>query len=256
MRFFAHFRLMTVHSICAVIVVGAGWLAPTAVLAQDGDSFEWSITPYIWATDTKLDLTYRGEGIGGDEISFNDLLDVLDTAFMVHAEGGKGHWSIFGDLTYLETSDTDQRTLLTIDTDSEQTFLDAGVAYWPGRVGSSLSLIGGLRYTGFDDRYTIRMDEEGLTSLRTSNDYYDVLLGVRYHWDISDRWALLSHADFSFGDSEGTYLLRANFAVTVGARRQNRILFGYQYMQAEFKDGDLSSDFRYQGPMAGFNFRW
>ena len=62
--------------------------------------------------------------------------------------------------------------------------------------------------------------------------------------------------DISFGDSECAFLLRANFAYIVGKRRQNRILFGYQYKEAEFKDGGLLMDFSYQGPMAGFNFRF
>jgi len=241
---------------CILLLLVFGGLSPAAAQYPQDQAFGWSVTPYIWATDTKLDLAYRGEDIGGAEISFDDLLDVLDTAFMIHVEGGKGHWSMFGDLTYLETSDTEQRRLFTVDTDSEQVFLDAGVGYWPSGAGSNLSLIGGLRYTSFDDRYTFRVDDEELGRLRTSNDYYDALLGVRYRWDMSERWALLTHADFSFGDSGGTYLLRANFAVTVGARRQNRILFGYQYMVAEFEDGDVSLDYRYQGPMAGFNFRW
>ena len=231
-------------------------LPAAAAQGEQTGAPRWSITPYIWATETSVDLAFRDADIGTGEISFGDLLDVLDAAFMIHVEGGGGNWSAFGDLTYLETSDTDQRTLFTLDTDSEQLILDAGVGYWPGGAGSNLSLIGGLRYTSFDDRYTFLVDDEELGRLRTSNDYYDALLGVRYRWDMSERWALLTHADFSFGDSEGTYLLRANFAVTVGARRQNRILFGYQYMVAEFEDGDVTSDYRYQGPMAGFNFRW
>ena len=73
---------------------------------------------------------------------------------------------------------------------------------------------------------------------------------------MNERWSLLTRADFSFGDSQGTFLVQANFAYTVGKRQQNRILFGYQYKQAEFRDGDLTTDFSYQGPMAGFNFRW
>ena len=62
--------------------------------------------------------------------------------------------------------------------------------------------------------------------------------------------------DLSFGDSEGTFLLRANFAYIVGKHRQNRILFGYQYKEAEFRDDDVVTDFSYQGPMAGFNFHF
>ena len=60
----------------------------------------------------------------------------------------------------------------------------------------------------------------------------------------------------SFGDSEGTFLLRANLAWAVGQRRQNKILFGYQYKQANYEDNGLKSEYRISGPMAGFSFRF
>jgi len=224
--------------------------------AQSSDGMQWSVTPYIWASDTTVDLTFRDTNIGAGDISFGDLLDALDAAFMVHVEGGKGNWSAFGDFTYLKTSDTTERTLITIDADNEQVFLDAAVAFWPGGVGSQLNLFGGLRYSGFDDRYRFSIGGMQVGEQRSTNDYYDVLLGVRYRFDLAERWELLTRGDLSFGDSEGTFLLRANFAYLVGKRRQNRILFGYQFKEAEFKDGDLVTDFSYQGPMAGFNFRF
>lgn len=57
-------------------------LVPLAsVRGQDTNSFGWSITPYLWATETSVDLTFRDANIGAGEISFNDLLDVLDAAF-------------------------------------------------------------------------------------------------------------------------------------------------------------------------------
>ena len=40
---------------------------------------------------------------------------MTDSAFMIHVETGKGHWSGFVDLTYLEISDRDKRTLLNVD---------------------------------------------------------------------------------------------------------------------------------------------
>ena len=234
-------------------------LLPAAVVeAQEATDFGWSITPYIWATETSVDLTFRDTDIGGGEISFGDLLDVLDAAFMVHVEGGKGNWTAFGDLTYLKTSDTNERTLFVVDSRSEQLFLDAAVAWWPGGAGSNFNLYGGLRLSDFDDRYTFRLaaDNTPVGERRSDKDYYDALLGLRYRFDFSDRWALLTQADASFGDSEGTYLLRANLAWTVGKRQQNRILFGYQFKTAEFTDADLNLDFDYQGPMVGFNFRF
>ncbi len=78
------------------IALAACCLFAGNVWAQSGDKIGWSITPYLWASNTKGDLTFRDTGIGGDKITFNDLLDVLDTAFMAHVEGGKGMWSVFG----------------------------------------------------------------------------------------------------------------------------------------------------------------
>ncbi len=234
-------------------------LMPAAAThGQEMDNFGWSITPYLWATETTVDLTFRDADVGAGEISFSELLDVLDAAFMIHVEGGGGNWSAFGDLTYLKTSDSTQRAAFVVDSNSKQLFFDGAVAWWPGGVGSNFSLFGGLRHSGFDDRYTFRLiiNNAPVGERRSTKDYYDALVGLRYRFDLSERWALLTRADTSFGDSEGTLLVQANLAWTVGKRQQNRILFGYQYKTADFRDDDLGTDFSYQGPMAGFNFRF
>ena len=231
--------------------------AAVGASAQDRDSINWSVTPYIWASDTSLDLTVRDSNVGGSvDVPFNDLLDVIDTAFQIHLEGGRGQWSAFSDITIIETSDTRDRPMVTIDSKSKQTLIDAVVAYWPGGVGSPLNVFGGVRYSAFDERYTFSSEGNPIAERRSDTDYYDALVGLRYRFDFSERWALLTRGDLSFGDSEGTALVQGLFAYTVGKRRQNRILFGYQYKTAEFEDGGLTQDFTYQGPMAGFNFRF
>ena len=233
-------------------ILGMAWVSG----AEAQERLQWSITPYLWATDTKVDLRLDGEPIGGDEIAFDDLLDVLDTAFMVHVEAGKGHWSAFGDLTYLETSETNVREVLTIDSDSEQAFFDAAAGWWPQGVGRGLNLYGGIRYARFDDRYRFRLDEELLAEHRNDVDYTDALIGVRYLFDLSERWSLQTRADTSFGDSEGTWLLRAQLAWTVGKRRQNQFILGYELKEAEYDDNGVRARYRYSGPTAGFNFRF
>jgi len=242
-------------SALAILLLSSG-LVSTAT-AQDGDKLAWSVTPYIWASDTSLDISLSDPGIsGGTEIKFSDLLDVLDAAFQIHVEAGKGNWSGFGDLTYIETSDTVNRPLLIIDSNNKQTVLDAAIAYWPNGVGSQLNIFGGLRYSGFDDRYRITFNTNPLVEQRSTQDYYDALLGLRYRFDLSERWALLTRGDVSFGDSEGTWLAQGLFAYTVGTRQQNRLVFGYQYKVAEFNNAGMVTEFSYSGPMAGFNFRF
>ena len=245
----------TVWLLILLLAVSAGLDAPGAS-AQNTDKIPWSIIPYVRATDTKLDLSFQDNDLGSERISFDDLLDVLDAAFMVHVEGGRGNWSAFGDLTYLETSDKEKRPVLTIDIEGEQTFLDAAVAYWPDGVGSPLNVFGGVRYTSLEDRYRFALGGSQLARRKSSEDYYDALLGLRYRFDLAERWSVLTRGDFSFGDSEGIFLVQASVAYTVGTGRQNRIISGYQYKEAEYENGDLTTEFTYHGPVAGFNFRF
>jgi len=194
------------------------------IASQDSGKLGWSITPYLWASDTSLDMTVTDSGIGGGtEIPFADLLDVLESAFQIHVEAGKGNWSGFGDLTYIETSDTISRPLLIIDTSNKQKVLDAAVAYWPNGVGSQLNFFGGLRYSGFDDRYLFSLGANPLVERRSTKDYYDALLGIRYRFDLSERWALLTRGDISFGEKQICVWLPIQGSGVQGRRAKHRV---------------------------------
>jgi hypothetical protein len=119
-------------------------------------------------------------------------------------------------------------------------------------------VFGGLRYTSAETRFDFVSvpNDTPLGTQRSDSDFYDALLGLRYRFDLSERWSLQTRGDASFGDSEGTLLARASFAYTVGARRDNRVLVGYQYKQLEFTEGDAVTKIRLQGPTAGFSFRF
>lgn len=232
-------------------------VAPGQAMAQSTNASTWSITPYVWGSSTTLDLSFRDQNIASGDLSFSDALDKLDGVLMMHVEhNGPGKWSAFGDLVYLNLSDSNALTLATVDSKNKQLAFDAALAYWPAGVGTELSIFGGLRYSGFDDTYGFRIADTQVAERKSTKDYYDALFGIRYRFDLAERWSLLTQADASFGDSEGTYLLRGNFAYTVGKRGQNQIVFGYQHKEGKFKDGDLTSDFAFSGPMAGFNFRF
>lgn len=232
-------------------------ILPATADDHGGDSLSWAVTPYLWAPNTTIDLSLGDNSIGG-EVSFSDILDTLDAAFMGHVEAAKGNWSAFADLTYVDASDTTERTLIRIASQNKQTFLDLAVAWHPRGIHEAFSIFGGLRYTAADSRFDFVSvpNDTPLGSRRSDSDYYDALLGLRYRFDLSDRWSLQTHGDVSFGDTEGTLLARASFAYIVGERRENRILIGYQYKQLELKDSDVTTEIRMQGPTAGFSFRF
>ncbi len=242
-------------AVLALLLVGL----PTgfgAVTAWAAESLKWSVTPYIWATETTVDLTANGTPLGGGTVTFSDLMDATDASFQIHVEAGRSRWSGFIDLTYLDTSDDDDFGPVRIETDSEQLLVDLAVAFWPGGEAKGLSFYGGLRFTDLDDEYEFKLMGSPVGTLRSERDFTDLLLGVRYIYEIGERWSLATRGDVSFGDSEGIFQLEAFFRYAVGKRRANGILFGYRYKEAEFEEGGIEEDYEYKGPLAAFNFRF
>ena len=70
-----------------LIAHGSFAMFATNANAQTGDVAHWSITPYIWASDTSLDFTLNGSPVGRADQSFGDVLDPLVAAFQIHVEG-------------------------------------------------------------------------------------------------------------------------------------------------------------------------
>ncbi len=242
-------------AVLALLLVGL----PTgfgAVTARAAEPLKWSVTPYIWATETTVDLTADGTPIGGGTVTFSDLMDATDASFQIHVEAGRSRWSGFIDFTYLDTFDDEDFGGVKIETDSEQWLIDLAVAFWPGGEEKGLSFYGGLRYTDLDDEYEFKMMGSSIGTLRSQRDFTDLLLGVRYRFTMGKHWSLWTRGDVSFGDSEGTFQLEGFFRYAVGKRRTNGILFGYRYKEAEFEEGGLVEDYQYKGPAAAFNFRF
>ncbi len=241
-------------AICAILGLA---IAAPANGAENG-AINWSFTPYLWATETKFDLTANGTPIGGGTVTFSDLVDTTDASLQVFVEGGRegGNWSAFIDLTYLDTSDEVDVVAVRIETDSEQLIIDAAIAYWPQGEAGGLNLFGGIRYTSLDDRFTFIDSGTGVTLATLTNDrgFTDLLLGGWYRFDFNGRWSILTHVDYAFGDSDGIFQLQALIRYAVGRNRQHGILIGYTYKEAELEDGGLEEDYEYKGPVACFNF--
>ena len=233
-------------------------LLPAIALGAD-TGLKWSITPYIWASDTKFDLKAGDTPIGG-EVTFDDLLDTTDTSFQVVTEVGRdgGNWSAFIDLTYLETSDNYKGQLLFADSESEQWFMDAAISWWPQGEEQGFNIYGGARYTDLDDRtkFFLTEDKLPLTTLRNDRDFLDALIGVRQFFTLAERWSLLAQADYSSGDSDGIYQVQALVRYGMGKQKQYGLMLGYRYKEAEFEHDDLKEKFEYKGPLVGFNFRF
>jgi hypothetical protein len=257
------------------------WLQHTALLAvfwtlcsapataEDAPSeraWAWSVTPYIWLTDTSYKLRADAEDIGSGTVDFGELYDTVDASFQVVIETGPsgGRWSGFVDVTYLSTSDDETVELdglgsLGLDAKSDQLYIDAAIAFWPWRDVSGFNVYGGVRYTNLDDKTTVDVVDpvsQRLGVIRLDRDYTDALIGVRDIFKLTENWALTIRADYGFGDSEGILMAQTALRWVVGRNRRHGLMVGYRYKEAEFEGDDLDEEYDYKGPVVGFNFQF
>ena len=73
---------------------------------------------------------------------------------------------------------------------------------------------------------------------------------------LAERWALLTRADYSNGDSEGIWQVQAVFRYGIGSDQQYGLMFGYRYKKAKYEYDNIEEDNEYYGPLIGFNFRF
>lgn len=225
-----------------------------------GEGLDWSVTPYLWATETNYKLKFDGTPVDSGTVTFDDLIDTTDASFQLVTEAGFSdyRWSVFADVTYLDTSDTYRGPLLRIDSDSEQWLVDGGLAWWPWGEAGGFNLFAGARYTDLDDNYEFKLADNSLSLGVADNqrDFLDVMVGVRHRFDLAERWSLLTRADYSSGDSEGIWQVQAVFRYGMGEGNKYGLMLGYRYKKAKYENRGIEEDNEYYGPLLGFNFRF
>ncbi len=241
-----------------------GGLIALNAIAEEQNPMLWSVSPYIWYTDTEYGIEAEGSQVGGGKITADDLFDSLDVGGQVVVEAGRaqGHWSGFVDATYLKMSDDETAEFedlgkLRLDAESEQWIIDAAIAYWPMGVDRGGKLYAGVRYTDLDDEITLdALDlSTRVGTLELERDYTDLLMGGSYKMDLGSRWSVHGRGVYSTGDSEGIFQVQA-FVMYKLKGRLRGLIAGYRYKDAEFEDNDITEDYEYRGPFVALNFRF
>jgi hypothetical protein len=250
-------------------------LAATALTVASpahAENWEWTIAPYLWASDVGLDLSINDNvDIGGDA-AFKDLLDKVDTVFMGHFEGRNNRWGMYLDTIYLDLSDSKSVSVgpggpilgdLTADAGMKMKLYDAGGLYRLSEAGADVQfdLLAGVRYIDVDVDVNLTLPDPGMTlvDISTGPSETDLMLGGRVIGRFADRWHWALRADLSFGGSNGTYNGLASMGYTFGESRLFTLTAGYRYMSIDIegvsrRGNPTKADITMSGPILGFIF--
>ena len=248
----------------AAVSAGTAWAAD-----EEQDRWQFEVTPYLFASG--LDGSIGLRGVEADvDMSFGDIWDRLDKAFMLMATAQKGDWIYGFDAMYVELGGEQASTWqgllgnsntarLNVDMTQEVYALSAGRKIW-GEDRSRLDVVGVARYTRLESGLTLALTTgspllpDGSRSVNDEFDWWDAAVGVRYLAPLSENWDMVGYADVGAGGSDLTYQLLAGvnwrFSKTFSGK------FGYRYFYQDYSKDDFKWDMAMGGVFAGLGIRW
>lgn len=232
----------------------AGLLVPvSAADTRNPDEWQFSGEVYLWGAsiDAKPD---GGENV---HISFSDLIDNLDMAFMGGFGARKGKWSLLSDFIYLDVEDDQtgsarvlRRNVRTeVDVELEAWIITLGAGYTVIETDSFyMDLLAGARYLWIE--LPLEFDFGSIKLKATPSEHiWDGIVGARGEVALSDKWYVSYYGDVGRGGSDMTWQARLGLGY-----RFDKVdaMFGYRYLDYDLR-GDLD-DLTVKGPYAGVRF--
>jgi hypothetical protein len=241
--------------------------AATAALASGAaaaEEWQWSATPYLWATDLGLSVTVADRGLVDAEIAFEDLVETIDTAALVRVEGMRGEHGMAFDLFNVELADSHDAPLtdqgdasLTLDAAVRLTIIDATGVYDAGGDGKGFSLLYGARVIEQRNDIEASLGRADTTSPARSYDatdtLVDALVGFRYSRELAHDFSYRFALDVSHGDTEYTWSAGPTIGYTFGADDRYELTAGYRHMVVKYDTAELvESEMSMSGLLLGF----
>lgn len=232
---------------------------------KTGEGWEFRTAAYLWMAN--INGTQTVEGTEADlDISFGDVLKVLDFAGEVHVEALKDNkWGFFIDGTYLKLGPEAKKGPIDIRIGYKYWLWELGGVYrantWPTSNGhAAVDLLLGGRYTSMD--VDLDFQKRPLPNVTGSASWTDLIAGARLFMDLPNNWTIALRGDvggFGIGGSsdlslQGVLVFRWNF------KPDWNLDLGYRALYQDYESGSGSNKFAYDatthGPLLGFEYRF
>jgi hypothetical protein len=229
-------------------------LLMVAVTPARADDWQWSVTPYVWATDLGANVSIPGRPAIDRTISFGDLIKDLDMTAQVHVEAQHGRNGVTFDMFSNQLSKDSQFALpqlggasASLSSKITMTVLDAGGVFSPSAGPDGFKLLYGSRM--FIQRASIdaRIAPAPSVTLDEHQDFdattIDALIGAGYSQRLFGGLSVLAHGDASTGGTRYTWTGSAGLSYAFGSSGRYAVTAGYRRMQIKLS-GDGSPDTR------------
>lgn len=250
-----------VQTICCALLLVSG-----SVWAQDSDSWDWKITPYLWMVGIDGELGI-GEIRQDLDVSFSDILSDLEIGGEIYGELGKGNHAVHLDYTYLRLRPDPTPARMppfpensTLSTKMTINIFEPAYNYRFDGAGSGTSLVLGARYLDIEMRITPDIPSSSYMggALEAGPNWWDYFVGVKTFNKISTNWDFEFYGTIGTGGSDLPWTLQA----VLGRRfsNDNRLDLGFRAWGIDYSGADNARgttaylDTRMYGFLIGYQF--
>jgi hypothetical protein len=199
------------------------------------------------------------------DITFRDIVDHLQGAFMAALEGRYGRWTAAIDVNYLKVED---RSIplpapappgASADYTAKQTMIEFQARYqFLHRAPVAIDVLAGGRVWILDNSATISETGQPTTSLALDERWTDPFLGARASIDLSPRVMLQLHGDVGGFDAGSKFTWQALGTLRYRISSRWAAQLGYRDVDIDFRDDGKGFfyDVGYRGPVVSATYRF
>lgn len=239
-------NLLITGSLALAVTASAQNAAP----AGPASDWSWSLAPYVWLTGIEGDIS-AGPLTSEFDASFSDLVDHLELAFSMVADGNNGEFGLRSDVFYVELEESSTTAAGKVKGNVEEwiiTIAPYARVIDDGDVSVDLGV--GGRYVDVD------IDIDGpMTSSSKGRSWIDPVLTGRVIVHTAENCFVAVYGDIGgFGvESDLTWqvALTAGYSITESID----LMVGYRHLDIDNEDNDLTYDGANKGFQIGLNFK-
>ena len=246
-------------------------LCPLAYAEETSGTKNWEfeLAPlYLWAASMDGEMTVKGI-TAPVELPFDEIFDSLESAFTFHFEGlYKKRWGLFLDFSRINTKDSATAPgplKANIEVDFESRMTELGVVFRFHEAGPHiLEALGGARFTNLETGIVISGTPPPPTQvIAADQNWWDPIIGLRYKWQIAEKWKFSLRGDFGLGFGAGdTSDTTWNAIGLIHFQPWKVVGFvgGYRALDVDYETGSGINQFKYDmsmhGPVVAIKFTW
>ena len=242
----------------AYIFYFAAALNINTAFAQEDNNWDFELAPlYLWAVNIEGDTGIRGQ-TASTKVDFSDIYHNLERVVTVrfHALYQK-KFGAFLDYNYLDLGSETQTDVVDLATSLKNQILNIGATYRLMDGTHTLDGVAGIRYTAME--LDVDLIGTGI-NLNEDTDWTDPIIGARYAYQISKKWALRLYGDIGGFGVSSDFTWQALGLIDFQPWKYVAIVAGYRAIGTDYKSGSGSDKFTYDvtvhGPVAGLDIRF